>query len=697
MFAQGGIVTVAVPYLPTNFNPSTTAGSNRVTQMAMQQVLPQAFTIDPQYQPETNGTVDQAEVVSLHPMRVEYQLDPKAVWSDGVPITAADFTYNWHEQLAHESELPVAGPLVGYRDISAIASSNGGKTVTVTFRQAYADWESLFTNLIPAHIAERYGWERAFQGFDPAKLISGGPFEVAAFQPGRKLVLRRNPRYWGQPAHLSSIVFEVATSRRAVLRAMAHGQISLSELAPGEDVSVAASDAKALGNSLTSTTSSTPTLWQIVFNLHDALVGQRLLRKALADATSRAELVADSVGFTAPATPAAQSRLFGATQPGASDVNGGANVYSPAKAAALFETLGYAKGRDGYLRLDGVGPPLTLSLIGPSDEPVISRLELQLQAEWVAAGIRLEIHSQPLATLLGQTLPQGHYQLAIAPYSIPVFPTWNALLYTDSVLPPVTSTSQANVGVASRGVGTGRAVGDTTSTTTTSRLAGVAPKGGDDLDDDAAQRHHDHHWIDHHDRARPRDHDGRLAVERPDADRHPARRGPARGRDPQRHRTARPPRRDQVPRAARPAQREPRRAAARQGRHVAVARDADAAAVPGASEPGPPVEPGQRERESVVGRAVLGRAGLGDPAQSCSAARAVNRVGSPREWGPEGLRRRPQRGSRGGPSGAHAGGPSGAEAPRRCATVRRAPGSQQWAPKRPRRSGGIGRRASLRG
>ena len=100
---------MAVPYLPANFNPSTPAGANRVTQMVMEQVWPQAFVIDPQFQPETTGFIDSAEVVGLSPMTVSYQIDPKATWSDGYPITAADFVYNWQQQLRIGPLLPSAG------------------------------------------------------------------------------------------------------------------------------------------------------------------------------------------------------------------------------------------------------------------------------------------------------------------------------------------------------------------------------------------------------------------------------------------------------------------------------------------------------------------------------------------------------------------------------------------------------------
>ncbi len=214
VFASGGTVTVAVPYLPTNFNPSTPQGANRVTQMVMEQVWPQAFVVDPDFEAETQGFIDSAEVVSLSPMRVSYVIDPKATWSDGYRITAADFEYNWQEILRNAADLAPAGVIAGYRDIRSISGSNGGKTVTVVFTSPYSDWEGLFANLVPAHIAERNGWASAFEGFHPAEVISGGPFIVSSLRPGKRLVLTRNSRYWGAPAHLQSIVFLVQRSEQ---------------------------------------------------------------------------------------------------------------------------------------------------------------------------------------------------------------------------------------------------------------------------------------------------------------------------------------------------------------------------------------------------------------------------------------------------------------------------------------------------
>ena len=38
--------------------------------------------------------------MSTKPETIVYTLNPKAVWSDGVPITAADFKYAWESSAA---------------------------------------------------------------------------------------------------------------------------------------------------------------------------------------------------------------------------------------------------------------------------------------------------------------------------------------------------------------------------------------------------------------------------------------------------------------------------------------------------------------------------------------------------------------------------------------------------------------------
>jgi peptide/nickel transport system substrate-binding protein len=438
VFNPGGTVTVAVPYLPTNFNPSTPQGANSVTQMVMEQVWPQAFVTDPEFEEETTGFIDSAEVVGLSPMTVSYVIDPKATWSDGYPITASDFVYNWLQQLHNAPLLAPAGLLAGYRDIKSITGSNSGKTVTVVFSRPYSDWEGLFANLIPAHIAQRRGWSSAFEGFHPSRVISGGPFIVSSLQPGKRLVLSRNPRYWATPAHLQSIVFLVERSERGSLTGLRHGTVSIAQFPPGSYINGTIAHDNARGAALSVTTTASPVLWQLVFNQNDTLVGNPTMRQALTLITDRNQLVADSVEMDDPALSGTYSRVFAEGQPG-SDTETGSLGYNPIEAAALFKSLGYVPDQNGVLRDNGIGRPLTLTIMGPAGDSILSALEQQLQAEWAACGIALIIHNVSMTDLLNDALPEGNYELALAPYLMPVFPTWNAIIYTDPVTSPLLS------------------------------------------------------------------------------------------------------------------------------------------------------------------------------------------------------------------------------------------------------------------
>jgi ABC-type transport system substrate-binding protein len=425
---------VAVPYLPTNFNPSTPEGANTVTQMVMEQVWPQAFVVDPEFEAETQGFIDSAEVVGLRPMTVSYVIDPKATWSDGYPITAEDFVYNWQQHLLTGAELASAGILAGYRDIQSITGSNDGKSVTVIFKSPYADWEGLFANLVPAHIAEKGGWATAFAGFHPADVVSGGPFVVSSMEPGKRLVLTRNAKYWGPPAHLENIVFLVERSERDTLRGLENGSVSIAQLPPGASLDGMVARDDALSPVLSIATTATPLLWQLNFNLNAPVVDNPLMRQALALSTDRDQLVADSVGLADPSTSGAESRIFADGEPGAGS-EGSSLGYNPVGAASLFKLLGYLPDQNGVLRDNGIGAPLTLTITGPKGDAMTEAVELQLQAEWAACGVTLVIHNLTLTRLLSVALPEGRYQIALAPYVMPVFPTWDAIDYTDPVTP----------------------------------------------------------------------------------------------------------------------------------------------------------------------------------------------------------------------------------------------------------------------
>jgi peptide/nickel transport system substrate-binding protein len=427
---SGGIVTVAVQSLPTEFNPATPAGSNAVTQMVMEQVWPQPFVVGSGIRVDTGpGLVTAAELVGVKPQTVVYTLARGARWSDGVPISVADFVYDWHEFVAEGPLLPASFPLAGYEAIASISATKND-TVTVVFKTPYADWQALFANLVPAHVAERYGWTAAFAGANPPHLVSGGPFIVSKVVPGRELVLSRNPMYWERPARLSEIIFKVELNAAATLSDLASGSVDVAELDPGSAVS----STVLRSEDLDAVSELSPVMWQLDFNLADPTLSSLDLRLALANVINRAQLVSDSAGLLSADAFASSNHLYGAGDPGHRRDDGPYKGSSLTIADQLLQSSGYSVNRDGLVTSPN-GNALVLTVTGPTGNPLIERVEDELQAQLLSAGISLRIQNVSLSTLLDIELPRGEYQLAIAPYLLSRFTSTTEGLYTDPVGP----------------------------------------------------------------------------------------------------------------------------------------------------------------------------------------------------------------------------------------------------------------------
>ena len=84
---------------PGNWNPLAAGGNSQATALISAGVLPSVFQLQPNstYQLNTEFVTSATETDQPHQV-VVYHLNPKATWSDGVPITVNDFVYTWQAQ-----------------------------------------------------------------------------------------------------------------------------------------------------------------------------------------------------------------------------------------------------------------------------------------------------------------------------------------------------------------------------------------------------------------------------------------------------------------------------------------------------------------------------------------------------------------------------------------------------------------------
>ena len=428
----GGTVTVALDQVPTTLNDHTVAGDTPSTRMVASTIWPQVFQVGPAQTPVLDtAVVKSAELVGVDPQTVVYQIDPRAIWSDGVPISVADFAYAWESQRGGTVDVDKTADSVastlGYRDITSVTGSNGGRTVTVVFRTPFGDWASLFDDLLPAHIAERVGWNHGFDSFDSAVLVSGGPWRVASWQPGVRIVLERNVRWWGSAPHLDRIVFDAVQGGQAMVSALRGGSADVGYPSVFDSALLAELSSSP---GLESQESLGMTMLQLVFNVRHAPLDDTAVRQGIAHAIDRAAIATTIAQPLDASVWEDNSHLFANTQPQYVDNGSGYTTADPAAADRSLVQGGLVADPKGTWSEHGA--PVTLELVWAQDDPWSAATEPLVAAELVNAGFDVSAVAVTSAQLTGSVLPAGAFDLAIAPVETSAYPTACAGYFTSA-------------------------------------------------------------------------------------------------------------------------------------------------------------------------------------------------------------------------------------------------------------------------
>jgi peptide/nickel transport system substrate-binding protein len=433
--SSGGTATMALDETLSGFNINTSASEEFVLQEVMNMVWPQAFIVNNKLQPVLNDQLlESASVTGDSPQTVVYKINPKAVWSDGTPITADDFIYNWQAQSGNPAYTDVGNQpyddatTAGYNQIESVvgsAPSGGaacaagsaadrnaglcpnGRTVTVTFKPSFADWRSIYTNIVPAHIARTVGWNTGFAG--PAQVISGSWYTITSYNANQSLVLTRNPSYWGTPGKLNKLVFQFFSDDSQLVPALQNKEINIFNPST-VNLSIVQT-----ANQVPNTTKATlPGLEyeHFDFNQADPYLAKLQVREAIAHGVDRQSIITRTVGEIEKGITPLGSRMLVSTQKG---YQGTSYAYNQSQAKNLMKEAGFKKASDGYFQPDygpQNGKDLTFTIQSTSGNSVRSQTEELFQAQMKAIGIKINIQNYDANTFFGTNLPNGTFQIA---------------------------------------------------------------------------------------------------------------------------------------------------------------------------------------------------------------------------------------------------------------------------------------------
>ena len=414
---DGGLLRFPIAELPAQWNPRHPDGIGADSQRLLDALTPHHLPLDAAGRASMNP--DFLTDLSVHhsdQTEVTLTLHPEAVWGDGAPVTAADWVATARAASGQVEGVHVA-KADGWERVAEIREGTSPYQVVITYRGVDPDWAQ---PLVAGPLrASTVGSAESFTWATPDAAHYAGPFVVTHVDPVQGLVtLERNPRWWGDPPKLDTIMFRTL-QREAVAAAFQHNELDVWETGSSVDrlqQSRAAAD--------TTLRSAPGTSGRSLRVSTTGLLAQPELRRALLLAVDRGQVgVADLADIHQPPRTWSNTLLL-PTQPGYVDQARATGLTTDTtQAAEVLDQAGWTlasgtRSRDTQ--------PLDLTFrTAPGDELATSEFkELATQLERV--GIRLKAVGGE-ADLTPVTVHVSAFPLARLPESITSSPTTGEL------------------------------------------------------------------------------------------------------------------------------------------------------------------------------------------------------------------------------------------------------------------------------
>ncbi|MEY9846705.1 ABC transporter substrate-binding protein [Streptacidiphilus sp. MAP5-3] len=158
------------------------------------------------------------------PEHVVVNLDPRARFSDGKPVTTADVVYSLARNMDPNEASNYAD---SYNDVASIKAT-GPEQVTVALTKP----DYIFTRqlgILGAAIVEKAFAVKAGANFGNANVgvVCSGPYTIASFDGTNEMVLKKNPDYW-DPSHAGkadTVTFTFLSDPSALANALSSGSL----------------------------------------------------------------------------------------------------------------------------------------------------------------------------------------------------------------------------------------------------------------------------------------------------------------------------------------------------------------------------------------------------------------------------------------------------------------------------------------
>ncbi len=334
---DGGDLRLALSGFPENYNPLHIDGNVADAAGMLKATLPRAFTIGPDGSPTVNDDYfTNVELTGTDPQVVTYTINPKAVWSDGAPITWEDIKSQIDATSGKDKTFAIASTN-GSERVASVTRGVDDRQAIMTFAKPYAEWRGMLsgnTMLLPKSMTA------TAEAFNKGQLTqpgpSAGPFVITNIdRTAQRITLARNPKWWGATPRLNGITYTVLADE-ARIPALQNNALDASGLATLDEMEIAR---RTTGISIR----RAPGLGWYHFTFNGApgsILADKALRTAIAKGIDRQTIASVTQRGLADNPVPLNNHVYVAGQEGYQD-NSGVVAFDPEAAKKELDDLGW--------------------------------------------------------------------------------------------------------------------------------------------------------------------------------------------------------------------------------------------------------------------------------------------------------------------------------------------------------------------
>ncbi len=410
---QGGNLRLALPSMRANFNPLTIDGNDE-TQSIHRATLPRAFTIAPDGSATVNPDYfTSVELTSENPQVVTYTINPKAVWSDGTPITWEDIASQIQATNGKDKRYLIPSS-AGSDRVASVTRGVDDRQAVITFAQHYTEWKGMFAGnsmLQPKKMTENPDVFNKGQLNGPGP--SAGPFIISNIdRTAQRITLTRNPKWWGATPRLDSITYLVLDDAARV-PALQNNTIDATGIASLDELQIVRNTP-----GIAVRRAPTPQWYHFTFNgAPGSILADPALRVAVAKGIDRQAIANISQrGLVDNPTPL-NNHVFVAGQEGYQD-NSAVVAFDPEKAKAELDALGWKM--NGQFR-EKDGRQLTIRDVF-YDAKSTRQIAQVAQNSLAQIGVNLQLEAKPGTGFFTDWITVGNFDIAQFAWGGDAFP-----------------------------------------------------------------------------------------------------------------------------------------------------------------------------------------------------------------------------------------------------------------------------------